>query len=196
MESDYSLIYKIKTNADSNALIEFTARHEGLIIQQFSRYCHESGVSIEDLSQDKYLVANNAANSWDEKFKVKPASWLGNCARFHALNTIKHITKHEKCSSYEPKELEKAIDGVKCFDEEAKHKNFIDWVLFLASEHKDERIHKIIQQYYFSTKKTDRTFGKIGEKLKMTSQGVKLLHDGFMKFVKRKIQSENNLDVL
>ena len=193
-KNDYELIYDIATHASSDSLIEFARRHEGIIIQQFSRVCSQSGISIDTLAQDKYIVINNAAKSFKEEYHTKPTTWLCSVARFHALNTLKEYKKHSVADGMELDEVTTIIDKMKC-DESFKNFERVDTVeriRTLAEQYKDKRIKQIIDIRFFNSENRLKSYKQIGREMRprMSTQGVKNLLDCFLDRVKIALQSE------
>ena len=95
--NDNELINKIKEQNCEDSLKTLTLRHENLYYKICHRYAptlRASGISPEDLFEDKALVIYKAVETFDPSRKAKFSTWLGNYSRYHCLNYIQNNTKY------------------------------------------------------------------------------------------------------
>lgn len=95
MESDLSLINKIKSENDENCLVELIERHSGIyiyIVDQFSKN-HNPLLDKNLILEDKDYVIYKSALNYNPKINVKFSTYLANEARWKCLN---HINKKKK----------------------------------------------------------------------------------------------------
>lgn len=186
--NDLELIDKIK-EGDSAALIEFTSKYEGLILSQFNKFygSGQSGISDESLE-----VSYKAAKSYDPVYGTAPSTWVGNVAKFHALKLAKERNDRGFQTTLEEAEFAKVAETMPV---EENHNNFLDWFFYLSENSADERINTIMQMRYCGDKET-RKFETIAKKLGISRPLVINIHDNFLKLVKNKVRSGENLDII
>lgn len=197
--SDIDLIKNVRNSQCSASLIELRKRHEGIVNQMINRYSGAvsncSGLSCEDLLQERDMIVYQAALDFQEDKNVKFVTWLGNKTRYFCLNSLKSEGKY---FTSEPEVITHIIDSTYTYEgiDTQKVCESSEYILNLADNLKDKRIKRIVKQRYFSDKRKDRSFKSIAKKLGMSAQGVINLHDNFISFVQKKLKSTNNMDVL
>lgn len=197
MENDCYYVNNIKNGIDVDASINaLTEKHIALISQNFSRYGGGTGVSTTEMIKDAALVVYRAAETFDPSRATQYSSWLSSQSRFHVLNLSKPAAKFYNQINTEPAELE-FIPNPAQDDERinAKKKELLDYIMFLADSHSNPQIKLIISLRYFGDKK-ERSYQHIGGIVNLTGQAVKNLHSQFLKLVKEKMRSKEMLDFI
>ena len=193
---DDVLIRNVQENNCSASLEILVKRHAGMFNVMAKRYGNmnigSSGISVEDFKDNQHFIVYKAAKNFDPTRQTKFVTWLGNQVRYYCLNTI---NKESKYYGSEPEKIEYLMDAASQdgLDNE-KILSEAQYVLDILEQIKDKRIKKIFQLRYFSEDKKKRSYNFIAKKLGMSTQGIIDLHDNFIKFMRRKIESTTNMD--
>lgn len=194
---DIDLINNIKNKNDSLALKELEARHSGICHQMIKRYYHNmvnSGIDPEDIASDKLMVIYRSVLNYNPEKNVKFSTWLGNQMRYHCLN----------CLNKKGPLLAMENDAIKNIVEQNQKKNNYseslikeksDFIFSLLERTKDERILKIFKLRYFNDSK-HMAWNKIGKTLGISTQTAINLHNKGKRFIKNKLTSLNNSDII
>jgi RNA polymerase sigma factor (sigma-70 family) len=194
---DIDLINNIKNKNDSLALKELEARHSGICHQMIKRYYHNmvnSGIDPEDIASDKLMVIYRSVLNYNPEKNVKFSTWLGNQMRYHCLN----------CLNKKGPLLAMEGDAIKNIVEQNQKKNNYseslikeksDFIFSLLERTKDERILKIFKLRYFNDSK-HMAWNKIGKTLGISTQTAINLHNKGKRFIKNKLTSLNNSDII
>lgn len=194
---DIDLINKIKNKNDSLALKELEARHSGICHQMIKKYYHNmvnSGIDPEDIASDKLMVIYRSVLNYNPEKNVKFSTWLGNQMRYHCLN----------CLNKKGPLLAMESDAIKNIVEQNQKKNNYseslikeksDFIFSLLERTKDERILKIFKLRYFNDSK-HMAWNKIGKTLGISTQTAINLHNKGKRFIKNKLTSLNNSDII
>lgn len=194
---DIDLIDKVKNKQDSSALKELELRHSGICHQMIKKYYNNilsSGIDPEDIAADKLMVIYKSVLNYNPEKNVKFSTWLGNQMRYHCLNCV------NKKGPVFPMENE----AIKTIVEQNQKKNDYseslikeksDFIFSLLERAKDKRILKIFKLRYFNGHKY-MAWNKIGKKLKISTQTAINLHNKGKNFVKNKLTSINNSDII
>lgn len=194
---DIDLINKVKKKNDSFALKELEQRHSGICHQMIRKYYNNiltSGLDPEDLASDKLLVIYKSIINYNPDKNVKFSTWLGNQMRYHCLNCM---NKKDPTITMENSTIKKIVENSQkneaCADSIIKEKS--DLVFSILERIKDKRIIKIFKLRYFNEAK-HMAWNKIGKKLKISTQTVINLHQKGKIFIKNKLTSINNSDII
>ena len=100
-----------------------------------------TGVSVDDVIQEKDYLVYKSAMSYNPEKKVKFNTWLGNQVRYHCLNTINNNNNFIK--------VEDSVLDFLSIEENKDCSNDIEYVFSLLSQLKDDRIKEIFSLRYF-----------------------------------------------
>ena len=189
---DFSLIYNIKNNQDSNSLSELTKKHTGLIHKISNKYfSNPTGIKIDEFLENPESLVYGAVKSYGEK-RAQFNTWLGSYVRYAALSKIQEAKKDKKLTDLQ-NNFDETIDILD--ENELNFSNFEclkDFISYLADSWSDKRVKTIIEMRYFDKKKY--IYKDIGQQLGISYQMVKNLHDHFMRFLRAKMTAEINFD--
>lgn len=191
-EEDLILIKNIKNNIDADESIKkLVIKHSGIFYDKISDFMNHpyfgntSGVTKEDILSEKAFIIYKAAISFDENKNIKFSTWVGN-STFYYLHHLYNDNKNEtlveempEINSFEEENVEERL-----FDSQEKLDKIKDYINSLE----DLRIKEIFNLRYFS-----RTNGhlmqweKIGSKIGLSHEGVRLLHNKTIKELKTKL---------
>lgn len=187
MESDLSLINKIKSENDENCLVELIERHSGIyiyIVDQFSKN-HNPLLDKNLILEDKDYVIYKSALNYNPKINVKFSTYLANEARWKCLNHI-NKKKKKKESSVDDLEFEFSSEETP-FTEALKFEGY-NILQKMIKKESDERVKKIIDIRYNSDNIKLIPWRVIADELKLSIQGCINIHDRFI----AKVQKELN----
>ena len=193
---DNQLINEIKENQSSDALNTLAVRHSGLVFDMAKKFGTNitSGTPYYDLESELPEIVWEAAKQFDETKGVKFDTWLGNNVKYYCLKKINKAARQPTDSIEEhPNEVTNIVNSeIMRKEEEA---NELAYVLDIAGQMSDPRIEGIIKERYFSGPKV-KNFADIGKKFDLSPQGVKNIHDAFLKKARSKLMSDNYVDVV
>lgn len=185
MESDLSLINRIKENRDENSLSELIDRHSGIyvyIVDQYSKndYINNNKRSILD---DKDYMIYKSALDFDPSRNSKFSTFLANQTKWKCLN---EMNKKEK------KDIPLENVNINLSDDEdsfAKLSKIEAFDIFnsMLKEEKDERVKKIIDIRYDTSNTKLVPWKTAAKKLNLSIQGCINIHDKFIEKVKNKL---------
>lgn len=183
-KNDNDLIFEIKNSNDpSEALRELIKKHSGIFISVVSSICSKKdSVEFTDLIEEKDFYIYRAALKFDESRGVKFCTFLGNEARWEALNLITRASKTKK---------EVVREGLIYPDAESRKilgDKAIKNCIKIAKEEGDKRVHKILKlRYVEGDKNKVMPWKKIAKKLDLSIQGCINIHNNFILRIKNKI---------
>ena len=192
MESDLSLINKIKKDNDSNCLMELIDRHSGIyqyVIDKFSK-SPNAIVDKDFFLEDKHYLIYESALEFDPERNSKFSTFLANKTRWKCLNAI------NKDKRYKPVSID-SVSNLK--KEESKEKNPIEFLQNLEAfdvfyemleKENDERLKKIIDIRYNTDNNKLVPWRKAAEELNLSIQWVITIHNKFIEKVKKQIQKD------
>jgi DNA-directed RNA polymerase specialized sigma subunit len=197
MESDLSLINKIKDSNDSECLVELIDRHSGVyqyVIDKFTK----SPSSIIDRSafmDDKLFVIYESAIEFDPTRNSKFSTFLANRARWKCLNAINKKKKLNPISIDTPLSngngttvsILKHSDPVSSPSDYVSDFEVFDIFYKMLDEENDDRVKKIIDIRYNSGDNKLEPWRKAAELLDLSIQGVINIHNKFIKKVNKEI---------
>ena len=189
--SDAKLIQKIKKTDCETSLKTLIEKHSPLCINMCKKYepaLNATGVSVDDVIQEKDYLVYKSAMSYNPEKKVKFNTWLGNQVRYHCLNTINNNNNFIK--------VEDSVLDFLSIEENKDCSNDIEYVFSLLSQLKDDRIKEIFSLRYFKSDKKKMPWVKIGKIMGISTQTAINLHKRGLKILNKKISSTNNSDVI
>lgn len=187
MESDLSLITRIKNSNDETSLSELIERHSGIYIQIVEHFLNNSKMKQfkEMVLQDKDLTIYNSALNYDPSRLAKFPTYLANAAKWKCLNLINQTKKKKECDLDSAIQLEISDDGFLIDIDKAEAFQ----ALFDALEQeKDPRVKKIIDFRYNSDNNKLTPWREIAKKMNLSIQGCINIHDNFIKNLKKKLK--------
>jgi RNA polymerase sigma factor (sigma-70 family) len=187
METDLSLITRIKEENDSSSLLELIDRHSGIYVEMVNKTVSDSCdfINKKDILLDKDYSIYAAAIKYKPDKNTKFSTYLAHSTRWKCLNLYNKKRKM----------LEEPLDDTfkeKCasgdFIVDIESKEIIKKVLKLAATHPDKRVKKILDmRYAFGYNKT-HTWKEISEEIDMTIPGCIDIHNKFISKIKNKIK--------
>ena len=189
MESDLSLINKIKENKDSSCLEELIDRHSGIYVYIVDKYTKSknSKINRSTILEDKDYTIYKSALDYDPTRNSKFSTFLANQTKWKCLNAINDFTNKNfiniddfygiRESSYD---LIEDINRIEAFD-------IFNNCLEVES---DKRVKKIIDIRYNTTNNRLVPWREVSNKLGLSIQGCINIHNRFIEKVKNKL--ENN----
>lgn len=213
-KTDLELVNDVKSNCSDNSFLELVDRHGALftsMVNKFSGRFQNSGISLQDVSDEKYNVFYEAINTFDPDKKTKFSSWLGQCVKYNVLNYV-----------YKDKNVKNRANFVysEDFENEDQHDYYLnlqnapfeeldsqedqcykldlimDTVKEIAKQENDERIENLFEYRFYTNDKKVAPWREVGEKLGFTSQAALNMYRRSVKKVKNKIQEQKIVDNL
>lgn len=191
METDYSLIKKIKKDNCSDSFVELTNRHCKLFYSICNKYV--SPAKHNEIHLDMNFVFLKSLNSYKKNKKTKFSTWLGNCTRYYCLNYTKAESKYIDAEDDETTRLLFTTKSIENYhNEELKYD--IDHIFSILDEQQDKRIPKIFRMRYLHITKKRPTWKTIGESFNLTSQTIINLHSKGRTIIKKSLKDKNSFD--
>jgi hypothetical protein len=149
MESDISLINKVKESKDEASLRELIARHSGIYHEMVNSVIPADSkfISRQDINEEKDYSIYTAALNYDPTRKAKFSTHVGNHARWKCLNAINRSTKYSFIDIDSMKDDVAYTDDGKTLDSIEK-KEMLDQIFQLSREYPDKRVARIIELRY------------------------------------------------
>ena len=173
VQSDLTLINKIKEDNDEDSLLELINRHSGIYHTMVNQFMSHPQNQLEkvDLSEDKDSTIYSSAMSYDPMRKTKFSTHLANQTKWKCLNLLnkKSRTKEFFIDSFIPQ-----INKEEAFSLFGKY----------LEREKDERVKKIIDMRYNGPHNKLTPWRIIAEKLNMSIQGCINIHNRFINKIK------------
>lgn len=188
MDSDLSLIEKIKSDNDDESLKTLIDKHSGIYIDTVNKTISNSCLFVDksEIIEDKDFSIYSAALKYEPSRNTKFSTYLANETRWKCLNIYNKNKKFQK----EPIEDSlKNIGDSHIFLDEIQHNEAIDKVFQLTSEYKDPRIKKIIDMRYGIAYNKPHSWREISESLNMSIQGCIDIHNKFLNKIRKEIQN-------
>lgn len=194
---DHQLIVDVKENNSSDSLKELELKHSGICHKMIKKYYHnmlQSGIDPEDVIAEKTYVIYKSILNFDPSKNVKFSTWLGNQMRYHCLNSI---NKNNQLITMEDDAIKNIIEKnqLKITNKNIYNKEQSDLIFSILDRIKDSRIKKIFKLRYFNGKRM-MSWGNIGKRLNLSTQTIINLHTKGKKFLKNKLKSDFNSDIL
>lgn len=196
--TDKELVKNVKNNNDENSLKELVIRHSGICLKVYNSYGPNivaSGYFIEDLYKEKDCLIYNCALKYDESKNCKFSTFLGNYARYEALNLI-------NSNKYQFQEIDEATYKIdfSAQSDDFKNKETYEYVENLLDQMHDKRIKDVFEMRYFNKLNLDTdkkpTWEVIGKELDVTPQTAINLHNRGLKTLRQKLTSRENFDLV
>ena len=185
MQSDLTLISKIKSENDEESLLELIDRHSGIyhsMVNHFMSNPRNTGDKSQ-LADEKESTIYSSAMNFDPERKTKFSTHLANQTKWKCLNLLnkKKRTKEffiDDEANYREPSCESFIGSIN--REEA-------FFLFekCLNEEKDLRVKKIIDMRYNGVHNKLTPWRLIAEKMEMSIQGCINIHNRFIDKIKQ-----------
>jgi len=201
MESDLSLINKIKSENDNECLKELIDRHSGVyyyVVDKYSRHpCSPIDKSL--LMDEKMSMIYESAIQFDPSRNSKFSTFLANKTRWKCLNKINKEKKLNTISMDSDLNKSNSISK-KIINEEQCSETPLDYIsnfevfdIFydMLEKENDERLKKIIDIRYNTGNNKLQPWRKAAEKVDLSIQGVINIHNKFIDKVNKEINKEN-----
>ena len=190
METDYSLIKKIKKQNCSDSFSELLRRHCKLYYSICNKYVTAS--KHENIHSDIHYVFFKSLNSFNKDKKTKFSTWLGNCTRYYCLNYTKAESKYVDSNDEETTHLLFTAKSMENYDNE-KLRVDIDHIFTVLEDQPDKRIPKIFIMRYLHSSKKRPTWKTIGERFNLTSQTIINLHSKGREIIKKSLNDKKSI---
>lgn len=194
--NDTDLVNKVKNDADSEALTTLIARHSGICYKIYNKYFSNNFSTLaKDIEDEKDSLIYHAAKTFNPDFGTKFSTWLGNIITYACLNACnnnkKEILFDEDITKY-------LSDNH--FSEQAslikKNKELLQYIEDIIEMSSDETAKGVIKMRYLSNTEKVKTFKEIADHFGVSTQTVVNWHDKFINFLKNKLKSDSNTDIL
>ena len=188
METDLSLIEKVKKDRDENSLNQLIERHSGIYLDMVNSVIPNDCDFLDknDIIDDKDLSIYKAILNFDPDRNTKFSTYLGNETKWKCLNMFNRGTKYKYIDIDDLKEDCNFSDGK--LVENISSKEMIDKIYEKAENHVDKRVSKIIElRYKVGEKNKTMPWKNISEYLNVSVQGCINIHDRFIEEIKKDI---------
>jgi RNA polymerase sigma factor (sigma-70 family) len=188
MESDLSLIKKVKNDGDETSLNQLIERHSGIYLDMVNSVIPNDCDFLDknDIIDEKNISIYKAILNFDPDRNTKFSTYLGNETKWKCLNMFNRGTKYkyididdlkEDCNFTETKLIENISS-----------KEMITKIFQKAENHVDKRVSKIIElRYKVGDKNKTMPWKNISEQLNVSVQGCINIHDRFIEEIKKDI---------
>jgi DNA-directed RNA polymerase specialized sigma subunit len=188
MESDISLIEKVKNYADQDSLFKLIERHSGIYLDMVNSVIPNNCDFLDknDIIDEKDFSIYKAVMNFDENKNTKFSTYLGNETKWKCLNIFNRGVKYKYLDIDNYKEDDTFIEESKI--SQILSKEILDKIFSLAENHKDERIKNIIYlRYKCGAGNKTMTWKKISEQVNVSIQGCINIHNKFIEEIKKEI---------
>jgi len=190
METDISLIEKVKKDSDENSLMTLIERHSGIYLDMVHSVIPNNCDFLDknDIIEDKNSSIYKAILNYDESKNTKFSTYLGNETRWKCLNMFNRGTKYKYTDINDYKEdVNFSEEKTIC---EISSKEVLDKVFKSADTHPDERVKKIINlRYKIGEGNKTMPWKNISKQVNVSIQGCINIHDRFIEEIKKEIQN-------
>ena len=191
--SDIDLIKDVKDNNSSDSFIELSNRHSKLfykICQKYNAAFISSGISPEDIHQEKDHTIYKSIISYNPDKKTKFSTWLGNYTKYSCLNYLK---KNAKYATFEDcKKIEYFLDKHSAENAPTDYSGLMERVNEILSSSTDLRILKIFKMRYDPTQQKKATWKSIARKINVSAQTAINLHNKGLNIISKKMGGKSN----
>lgn len=183
MESDLSLIEKIKSSNDEKCLMELIQRHSGIYIHIVGQYSRNENpmMDVNSIMEDKDYIIYKSALNYNPNDNTKFSTYLANETKWKCLNSInkKRRLKEDSLEEYQYD----ASTEITAIDDIEKTEAF-DLFQTMLKKEKDHRVKKIIDIRYNSDNNKLIPWKIVAKKMNMSIQGCINIHNRFIKKTK------------
>jgi len=185
MQTDLTLINKIKDYNDEDSLLELINRHSGIYHTMVNYFLsgNQNVGEKSSLAEEKNLNIYSSALSYDPNRNTKFSTHLANQTKWKCLNIInkkkrnREIYLDDDNSFIEP--------SCESFLSQIKKKEVFKVFDSCLKEENDERVKKIVDLRYNTDNNKVRAWRVIAKEMGMSIQGCINLHNKFIEKVKK-----------
>ena len=189
MQTDLTLINKIKDSHDEESLMELINRHSGIYHTMVNHFL-SGNQNVGDknaLTEEKNLNIYSSALSYDPNRNTKFSNHLSNQTKWKCLNIINKKKRNREIY----------IDDERCFKEpscesfigEIKKNEVFNVFESCLKQESDSRVKKIIDLRYNTDNNKVRAWRVIASEMGMSIQGCINIHNKFIQKVKKQTQN-------
>jgi len=189
MQTDLTLINKIKDSHDEESLLELINRHSG-IYHTMVNYFLSGNQNVGDktaLSEEKNLNIYSSALSYDPNRNTKFSTHLANQTKWKCLNIINKKKRNREVYLDDDKSfIEPSCES---FLNQIKKNEVFGMFKSCLKEEPDNRVKKIVDLRYNTDNNKVRAWRVIAKEMGMSIQGCINIHNKFIQKVKQKTQN-------
>lgn len=191
-KTDIELTDLVKQGSrDSDALSELIKRHSGIFISVINNICpFRSCMEFKDLLEDKSFHIYRSALKYDKSRQTKFCTFLGNEARWLALNLVTYKKKYKTEEMFDSNNEAMHLSTLGTVEDYRKTQagEALNEALSLAKKSKDKRMQRIfLLRYVTGNKNKVMPWKIIAKKLDLSIQGCINIHNNFIEKIKNKI---------
>jgi len=189
MQTDLTLINKIKDCRDEDSLLELINRHSG-IYHTMVNYFLSGNQNIGEkssLAEEKVLNIYSSALSYDPNRNTKFSTHLANQTKWKCLNIINKKKRNREV--YLDDDNSFIEPSCESFLSQIKKKEVFTVFESCLKEENDERVKKIVDLRYNTNNNKVRAWRVIATEMCMSIQGCINIHNKFIQKVKKKTQN-------
>lgn len=198
---DTALAYLVKFENNEEALGALISRHTGLcfsIAKKYISHPNITGVNRDEIlcSKDKIIYESAKTYDKDKARGAKFSTWLGNCMKYHCLDTI---YGNIRTTSVDEDTLNFLVESrARDSEDKSLQKNgeTLEYIKEILSQIGDSSVRRVIELRYFSNQDKMLTFAEISKKMNASIQTTVNWHDKFIKLIRTKIVGEKALDIV
>jgi len=187
VQSDLTLIDKIKDRNDEESLLELIDRHSGIyhtMVNQFLSSPRNTLDKTQAVKEKDYVIYNSAV-SFDPDKNTKFSTYLANQAKWKCLNILNKKKRNNEFSLEEIPVYQEPFS--ESFLNQINKEETFNLFQELLDQEDDDRIKKIIELRYDVDNNKLNPWRKIAKSLDMSIQGCINIHNRFIKKVKKEI---------
>jgi RNA polymerase sigma factor (sigma-70 family) len=193
MLTDTELIEDIKENNSSDSFVELSNRHSKLfykICQKYHAAFLNSGISPEDVHQEKDHTIYKSIITFNPDKKTKFSTWLGNYTKYSCLNFLK---KNAKYATFEDcKKIEYFLDKHAAENDNPDYSGLLERVYEILESSSDKRMYKIFKLRYDLSNQKKATWKKIAREISVSAQTAINLHNKGLSIICKKMKVKPN----
>ena len=194
--TDTYLAELVKNSADEDALNLLIDRHSGICYKIYNKYFHNNHSSIaRDIEEQKDSLIYHAAKTFNPSVGAKFSTWLGNIITYACLNAC---NEHKKEMAFEDDVLKyladaESNDKILSLSNDRELLSHIKDIIEMSN---DKTSKEVIKMRYFTEGSKVKTFKEIADHFGVSTQTIVNWHDKFILFLKNKLKSESNIDIV
>jgi RNA polymerase sigma factor (sigma-70 family) len=188
MESDLSLIKKVKNESDEGSLNQLIERHSGIYLDMVNSVIPNDCEFLDknDILEEKNISIYKAVLNFDPDRNTKFSTYLGNETKWKCLNMFNRGVKYKYIDIDDLKEDCNFTDEITILN--ISNKEIINKIYEKAKNHIDNRVSKIIElRYKIGEKNKTMPWKNIAEKINVSVQGCINIHDRFIEEIKKEL---------
>jgi len=194
--TDSDLAEMVKSKADNDALSILIDRHSGICYKIYNKYFQNNTSTIaKDVEEQKDSLIYQAAKTFNPSFGAKFSTWLGNVVTYACLNAC---NDHKKEMPIDNDILE-YLTNCRSNEESSyalKDNDTLSYIKNIIEISSDDTAKEIIKMRYFNDTNKVKTFKEIADHFGVSTQTIVNWHDKFIGFLKNKLKSEANMDIV